>query len=267
LWAALESALSTWPAQEGRFPILSGFRAEWDSRRPPGQRVLGIWLEEAEDPDEEHRDEDIKLPESRSASPVRRHTRRDGEPVTREPGGRGYVVVTRDYMATGHDGYEALKDCKVVGGVDEEHGILLSSIIRKYLLGSDYIVRMKRLATPLAVRSKLRDTDDSDLKYSHSPKTNVKARERWLDVGRKVIAQVSGRHNKKEIPNALRTCRTEHMTDVDVYDGERARLGKAVDDATDTPNPQKEDELDLVEVAPVVDGRLRNVGKTSAKDN
>ena len=44
IWDALEAALSTFPAQEGRFPIISGFRAVWDSRLPPGQRVLGVWL-------------------------------------------------------------------------------------------------------------------------------------------------------------------------------------------------------------------------------
>jgi len=45
IWAALEASLSTWPAQEGRFPVISGFRVSWDSRRPPGQRVLGVWLQ------------------------------------------------------------------------------------------------------------------------------------------------------------------------------------------------------------------------------
>lgn len=158
LWAALESALSTWPAQEGyvshtlyprcdifaclmiivlrhnsRFPILSGFRAEWDSRKPPGQRVLGIWAEKITDVSS--RDSDFKLPESESESPVRRNDRQNGEPVPREPGGKKYVVVTREYMANGHDGFEALKGCEYVGGVDEEHGMLMSAIARKYILG------------------------------------------------------------------------------------------------------------------------------------
>jgi len=269
LWAALESALSTWPAQEGRFPILSGFRAEWDSRRPPGQRLLGLWLENPDDHDvEEHRDEEINLPESRSTSPVRRHNRRDGEAVSTEPGGRSYVVVTREYMASGHDGYEVLKDCPIVGGVDEEHGTLLSSIVRKFLLGSDYIVRMKRLATPVALRLQLPSTTATDPEKVLSPRTSARARARWLDVGRKVIAQVSGRHNKGVIPGALRTAKTEHMTDVDVYDGERARAGRGADEAGDTTTSEDHPrDDDLVEVAPVVDGRLRNIAKADVDED
>ncbi|KAG9318101.1 Metallo-dependent phosphatase-like protein [Chiua virens] len=44
LWDTLEAALSTYPKPEGNFPVVSGFRVSWDSRLPPGQRLLGIWL-------------------------------------------------------------------------------------------------------------------------------------------------------------------------------------------------------------------------------
>lgn len=100
--------------------------------------MLGVWEEVVRDNlhDDNHDHEfDINLPESRASSPVRHHSKEHGDPVSREPGGKKYVVVTREYMARGHDGYEALKDCKYVGGIDDENGMLFSSIVRKYLLG------------------------------------------------------------------------------------------------------------------------------------
>ncbi|KAJ1661968.1 hypothetical protein IW140_006258 [Coemansia sp. RSA 1813] len=41
---ALENGVSKWPAQEGRFPQVSGIRFEFDSRREPGDRVTSIVL-------------------------------------------------------------------------------------------------------------------------------------------------------------------------------------------------------------------------------
>jgi len=104
IWTALEAGLETWPAQEGRFPVISGFRVVWDSRRPPGQRVLSVHL-------------DPEISESTTDTPV--HTSGDVTPtqsvpvdvshdpideVKREKGGRMYKVVTREYLAEGHDG-------------------------------------------------------------------------------------------------------------------------------------------------------------------
>lgn len=44
-----------------------------------------------------------------------------------------YKIVTREYMAEGHDGFESLKGSKYL--VDDEGGQVMSAIIRKYLLG------------------------------------------------------------------------------------------------------------------------------------
>ena len=57
----------------------------------------------------------------------------DIEEVKRVKGGRKYKLVTREYMAQGHDGFEALKGHKYL--VDEESGQMMSTIVRKYLLG------------------------------------------------------------------------------------------------------------------------------------
>ena len=55
------------------------------------------------------------------------------EPVSKEPGGRTYNVVTRLYMAEGYDGFEVLKDCKFL--IDEANGRIMSDIVRHFLLG------------------------------------------------------------------------------------------------------------------------------------
>jgi hypothetical protein len=55
----------------------------------------------------------------------------EDDEVKREKGGRKYNIVTREYMAEGHDGYLALKGNKYL--IDEEQGQLMSGIVRKYL--------------------------------------------------------------------------------------------------------------------------------------
>ena len=108
-----------------RFPIVSGLRVSWDSRRLPGQRVLGIWLlqEAPSSPSES----------SSSGSGSGTPAFVDGEFIRREKNGRMYKIVTREYLAVGHDGYTALPGHKYL--IDDEHGQLLSSLVRKYLLG------------------------------------------------------------------------------------------------------------------------------------
>lgn len=74
-----------------RFPVISGIRVSWDSRKDPGNRVLGVWLTE---------DTDDEPPSSG------RHVSANGglvdvEPIKREKGGRLYKVVTREYLAAG----------------------------------------------------------------------------------------------------------------------------------------------------------------------
>ena len=62
----------------------------------------------------------------------------DGEPIKRVKGGRMYKIVTREYMAQGHDGFLPLKGQKYL--VDDESGQLMSAIVRKYLLGMNLLL-------------------------------------------------------------------------------------------------------------------------------
>jgi 5'-nucleotidase len=104
-----------------RFPIVSGLRVEWDSRRPKGERVLSVTLIEGSQ--ETSQNGDQKEAEVKESS------------ISRE-GGRLYNIVTRLYMAQGFDGYEAFKDCKFL--VDEENGRIMSDLVRHFLLGKDH---------------------------------------------------------------------------------------------------------------------------------
>ncbi|KAG9051069.1 hypothetical protein FS837_012576 [Tulasnella sp. UAMH 9824] len=263
LYTALESALSTWPAQEGRFPIVAGFRVEWDSRRPPHQRIIGIWEERIENESGAESDSDDAASihsehSSGTSTPVQKHKACKGDPVSREPGGKLYKVVTRDYMATGHDGYEVLKDCKYVSGIDDEHGQIMSAIVRKYLLGSQYVNRLKALAA-IRKAEAANASRPSDGKPPLSQHASDRAKARWKDAGRRVIARVSRRHNKTNISNALKTTDTAEMSSVDCFDGARARKGGGGGDGDDVRDTA-ETKGDLVVVAPVVDGRLKNFG-------
>lgn len=108
-----------------RFPVISGFSVEWDSRRAPGQRVLGIWLQVIPD------DSDTGSVHSDDSTVSLPHF--DLEKIEREKEGKKYKIVTREYMAAGHDGFHALTGQTYL--IDDETGQLMSSLVRKYLLG------------------------------------------------------------------------------------------------------------------------------------
>lgn len=118
-----------------RFSIVSGLRVSWDSRRPPGQRVLGIWLlqEAPRSPSASSGTSGSSSTTSGTSSGIGTPVLVDGEFIKREKDGRTYKIVTREYMASGHDGYTALLGHKYL--IDDEYGQLMSSLVRKYLLG------------------------------------------------------------------------------------------------------------------------------------
>ncbi|KAF8145139.1 Metallo-dependent phosphatase-like protein, partial [Mycena galopus ATCC 62051] len=114
LWDTLESGLSRYPAQEGRFPAISGLRVSWDSRKPAGSRVLGIWL---------LNESDGKL--GQDGKPVLV----DKEEVLRTST-RKYLIMCREYMWQGGDEYDVLKGKKLV--ITGESGQPMSALIRKF---------------------------------------------------------------------------------------------------------------------------------------
>ncbi|KAJ6556564.1 Metallo-dependent phosphatase [Mycena vulgaris] len=121
LWDTLESGLSRHPSQEGRFPSISGLRVSWDSRKPAGHRVLGIWL---------LAESDGKL------GPDGKPVLVDKEEVLRTST-RKYLIMCGEYMWQGGDGYDALKGKKLV--MTSENGQTMSALIRKFLLGAQFL--------------------------------------------------------------------------------------------------------------------------------
>lgn len=108
----------------------------WDSRRPPGQRVISVHL------DPEISESTTGASTDTSATPTQSASIDVGqgleEEVRREKGGRMYKVVMREYIATGHDGYDVFKGNKYL--IESEGGQMMSTIVRKYLLGESTLV-------------------------------------------------------------------------------------------------------------------------------
>ena len=97
LYQALENGVSQWPKLEGRFPQVSGIKFVFDPSKPGGSRV------------DHHQ---VKVGE---------------EYLNLE---KEYKLVTKAYLATGKDGYDALAEGTVL--VDEECAPDLTSAVQNY---------------------------------------------------------------------------------------------------------------------------------------
>jgi len=247
LWEALGAALYTWPAQEGRFPVISGFRVSWDSRRPPGQRVLGVWLQE-----EQADDVSNASIESGHSTPALK----DGEAISRNDTKPVYKILTREYMAQGHDGFTPLKGNNYL--IDDESGQITSTVVRKYLLGSRFI---RRLASADESQDHLHEgthriiqKERSRLKKKYGP-SHAAVVEHW----RKAVSSVShGLRSRAHFRDCIHITSKEHMTGVDFFDGAKQRVGEPQDGSDSTVGKSSESDEDLLVVHPSVDGRLKD---------
>ncbi|GIQ71273.1 bifunctional metallophosphatase/5'-nucleotidase [Xylanibacillus composti] len=101
LYEAIEHGLKTWPygASNGGFPQVSGISYKIDGSKPAGKRLVSIT--------------------------------KDGQPLDRE---RTYKVAITDYLLSGGDGYDMLKDAKVL-----YRGELLSDMLAKYIESKEVV--------------------------------------------------------------------------------------------------------------------------------
>lgn len=97
---ALENGVSKLPALEGRFPHVSGMKFSFDVSRPVGDRIVSCVVA--------------------------------GVPVDKSTYDKKFSVATRGYMMKGKDGFTSLIGAEEV--VDEESGVLISTILRQYFL-------------------------------------------------------------------------------------------------------------------------------------
>ncbi|KAF7983055.1 hypothetical protein HWV62_23947 [Athelia sp. TMB] len=238
IWDGLEASLETWPAQEGRFPVISGFRVSWDSRRPPGQRVLGVWLQK----------EITESPSSSQAS----ITHEDDEEIKREKGGRTYKIVTREYMAQGHDGFLALKGANYL--IDDESGQLFSALVRKYTLGSRYVSKMARL-NHVSMDHLHPETHSIIKKARQLREESARSRavEHWKHAA---VLAVRHARSKAHYMDRIAVSHKEHMSGVDCFNGHQARKGSIGED-----DKGDNEEGDLLIIHPTVDGRLKDEGR------
>ena len=65
----------------------------------------------------------------------------NGDEIKPAKDGRKYIIVTREYMAQGHDGFLALKGRKCL--IDDEVGQMYSTLVRQYLLVSYDRIRLE----------------------------------------------------------------------------------------------------------------------------
>lgn len=169
LLSALENAISTYPALEGRFPQVSNITFTFDPARPAHNRITHLDVCNA--------------------------------PV--DPS-RTYKLATRGYMGRGKDGYTALL-VKSEGGnaeevVTEENGVLISAILRQYFLGAKVLGRWKGGGNASLLRYAGNGNAEGGLqgvrplghKHEHGSETSTPARslsqEEWeLLVMRKVM--------------------------------------------------------------------------------
>ncbi|KAI9286286.1 Metallo-dependent phosphatase-like protein [Umbelopsis sp. AD052] len=142
LWDALENSVSEYPKQEGRFPQLAGIRIEWNPSAEPNKRLRKVHMVV-------HSKQGVAdyLESSRSSSPF------DYEPAPIRPNQerynlenmvpldlqKDYYVATRAYMADGYDGFHSLNNGAKNVLIDDEQGLIISTLYRKFFLGLKYV--------------------------------------------------------------------------------------------------------------------------------
>lgn len=113
LFDALENGVSQLPALEGRFPQVSNISFGFKPSAPPGSRIT--WAKIGNEP--------LQLD-------------------------KYYILATRGYMARGKDGFTSLL-VKSAGGeveelIDEENGVMISTILRQYFLSLKILGKWNR---------------------------------------------------------------------------------------------------------------------------
>lgn len=113
----------------------------WDHTKPPNHRIVSIHSTKPNvlKADELDNDDDpnqmvqfYETPDGTRVEVKKAHAVQ-GEEVKREKGGKIYRIITRNYMAEGYDGFEALKNRKFI--IDDDEGQIMSQIVRSFLLG------------------------------------------------------------------------------------------------------------------------------------
>nr|CAG8453058.1 5310_t:CDS:2 [Entrophospora candida] len=128
IWDALENGVSMVPKQEGRFPIVSGLKVEYNPKTEPFKRLRNVWLTERKSSEEDAESAEDPGPHNIIGKLDMKKT---------------YTVCTRAYIAAGYDGFESFKEPTTKYLIDDENGITLSTLIHRYFIGLYYISAIK----------------------------------------------------------------------------------------------------------------------------
>jgi 5'-nucleotidase len=182
LLQALENGVSKYPILEGRFPFLSGVRFEFDSTKPPGERILmesvlvvkNFFDVPIQSP-KVRLSRSISNTESSSVyliSPSKRLSTATVDSPSMQNSSkqkRGwfpldmtyrYKLVTKSYLFHGKDGYSMFCDKSVGVLVGEESGPILPDVIRKYF----HELEAMEVQSP-SLLSKILGLDSDEAKY------------------------------------------------------------------------------------------------------
>lgn len=252
IWDALENGVSTYPALEGRFPQVSGIEFEFDPSKDRGKRLNYLTI--------------------------------CGK--TYEPE-KKYKLVTRGYMGRGKDGFTALL-VKSEGGqaeeiIDEENGILISTMLRHYFMGLRTVGQWTNLpaywrevaarsSVPLAPTSKPASDEDTKASAPHrNPAERADADETsqcWTDFHKSLMGINAAPLNDDhllESDDESDTAGDERDLDFEVLLMRKfwARWVKRVGVKGSVCDPLKEGEYSVDwtrTIAPCLDGRIKMVG-------
>jgi 5'-nucleotidase len=137
-------------------------------------------------------------------------------------------------MALGYDGYEPMKAGKML--IDDESGLIMSTIIRQFLLGATFITRKKRLME----RRQQLEQEQKQKEQGHTPSNFLSPKTEgalnWQEPGSKAHPTDGGQvvnQGWRSVRNAIRVARREHMSEV------RPPIGRLSfnDPLADSPHP------------------------------
>lgn len=121
--------------------------------------------------------------------------------------------------------------------------------------GSRYVNKMAGLSerTHLHVDTKTIISKERQRRERHNMPDNFKGAQRWQYATTDALRSRSYAHYKDQISVSAR----EHMSEVDCFDGGKARKG-SIGEVTQ----EIDEDEDLVTIHPVIDGRLKDEGRS-----
>ncbi|KAM3578500.1 hypothetical protein VKS41_004553 [Umbelopsis sp. WA50703] len=153
LWDALENSVSEYPKQEGRFPQLAGLRIEWNASAEPGKRLRKVYCMIHSKKGVSEVLKDHRSPFEYEPTPLHsikaRYAPENMIPLDLK---KSYWIATREYMSQGYDGYTALKVDNKDVLVDDEQGVIISSLYRRFFLGLKYVNALQDSLTESHIR-------------------------------------------------------------------------------------------------------------------